>query len=119
MKQEVLAYAVEQTKAMMSAPSCNAETKTAAQAWLAAIGTEKEPVATKQYLADLESCIMPIDGLIAFAGSEAGAQVFGAELAKNILAHAEEIKAQGAKYCDCPACAAAANILSKKAEMLA
>ena len=49
---------------------------------------------------------MPIDGLIAFAGSEAGVGVFGAELAKNILAHAKEIKAAGAAYCDCPACAA-------------
>ena len=61
--------------------------------------------------------IMPIDGLIAFAGSEMGAQVFGAEKAKGVLAHAEEIKAAGAKYCDCPACAACEAILEKKDEM--
>ena len=32
--------------------------------------------------------------------------------------HAKEIKAGGAKYCDCPACAAAEAILAKKADML-
>ena len=30
----------------------------------------------------------------------------------------KEIKAAGAKYCDCPACAAVEAILAKKAEML-
>lgn len=49
-----------------------------------------------------------------FAGSEAGAGYFGAELAKNITAHAEEIKLAGAEYCDCPACAAVAEILARK-----
>lgn len=57
---------------------------------------------------------MPIDNLIAFAGSEAGAGYFGAELARNITAHAEEIKLAGAEYCDCPACAAVAEILARK-----
>ena len=35
-------------------------------------------------------------------------------MAKNVLAHAQDIKAKGAKYCDCPACKAAADILAKK-----
>lgn len=61
---------------------------------------------------------MPIDNLIAFAGSEAGAGYFGAELSKNITAHAEEIKLAGAEYCDCPACAAVAEILARKKELL-
>ena len=47
-----------------------------------------------------------------------GAQVFGADGAKKILAHAEEIKAAGAKYCDCPACAACEALLNKKSEIL-
>ena len=68
---------------------------------------------TKDYIAELEEDIMPIDGLIGFAGSEAGAAVFGAEKAKEVEAHAKEIKAAGAKYCDCPACAACEVILSK------
>lgn len=57
---------------------------------------------------------MPIDNLICFAESDAGAQVFGADTAKNVAAHAKEIKSAGAKYCDCPACAAVAAILEKK-----
>ena len=63
---------------------------------------------------ELEAGITPVDQLIAFANSDAGAQVFGANTAKQIAAHAAEIKAAGAKYCDCPACAAAEAILEKK-----
>lgn len=118
MTQETLAYVKEQTAALIAAPSVSAEAKAAAEKWLAAVGTESEQEATKAYLAELEADIMPIDGLIAFAGSDAGAGVFGADLAKNILAHAKEIKANGAAYCDCPACAAVKAILDKKAEIL-
>ena len=118
MKQETLNFVKEQTAALIAAPSCSAEAKAAAEKWLAAAGTAAEAEATKAYVAELEADIMPIDGLIAFAGSEAGVGVFGAELAKNILAHAEEIKAAGAEYCDCPACAACKAILDKKAELL-
>ena len=67
---------------------------------------------------ELEADIMPIDTLIGFAESAGGIQVFGADKAAGIAAHAKEIKAAGASYCDCPACAAAAEILEKKAELL-
>lgn len=60
---------------------------------------------------------MPIDGLIAFADSDMGAKVFGAETAKQVAAHAKDSKAKGAKYCDCPACAACAAILALKSEI--
>lgn len=118
MTQETLNYVKEHTEALIAAPSCSAEAKAAAEKWLATVGTTEEAEATKAYIAELEADIMPIDGLIAFAGSEAGVGVFGAELAKNILAHAKEIKAAGAAYCDCPACAACQAILDKKAELL-
>lgn len=118
MKQETLNFVKEQTAALIAAPSCSAEAKAAAEKWLTAVGTAEEAEATKAYVAELEADIMPIDGLIAFAGSDAGVGVFGEELAKNILAHAEEIKAAGAEYCDCPACAACKAILEKKAELL-
>jgi len=98
----------------MNAPTCSSEAKTAAQAWLDAIGTEKEAAETKKYLDELEADIIPIDGLISFADSEHGIQVCGAEKAKEIGIHAREIKSAGAKYCDCPACAAVAAILEKK-----
>lgn len=118
MTQETLNYVKEHTEALIAAPSCSAEAKAAAEKWLSAVGTAEKAEVTKAYIAELEADIMPVDGLIAFAGSEAGVSVFGAELAKNILAHAKEIKAAGAEYCDCPACAACKAILDKKAELL-
>ncbi len=114
MDREVLDYVVAKTHALMDAPSCSQEAKQAAKNWLDAIGTEKEAEETAKYIAELEEDIMPIDRLIAFAESEQGARVFGADKAKDVAGHAREIKAAGAKYCDCPACQAAAAILEKK-----
>lgn len=118
MTKEVLNYVVEKTHELIGAPTCSAETKAAAQAWLDAVGTDHETAETKKYIDELEADIMPIDMLIAFAESDAGAQVFGADVAPNVAAHAKEIKAAGAKYCDCPACAAVEAILEKKEEIL-
>lgn len=118
MNKEVLDYAVEKTHQLMNASSCSREAKAAAQSWLDAVGTEHEAAETKKYLDELAADIMPIDGLIAFAESDAGAQVFGADTARNVAAHAKELKAAGAKYCDCPACAAAEAILNKKELLL-
>ena len=118
MDKNVLDYVVEKTNDLMGAPSCSGEAKAAAQAWLDAVGTDREAEETRKYVEELEADIMPIDNLIAFAGSEAGAGYFGAELAKNITAHAEEIKLAGAEYCDCPACAAVAEMLARKKELL-
>lgn len=118
MEKDVLAYVIEQTHALMDAPSCSREAKAAAQRWLDAIGTEQEAAETKKFLDEMEADVMPIDGLIAFAESEKAAKIVGPEKAKELAAHAREIKAAGAKYCDCPACAAAAAILEKKAELL-
>lgn len=114
MDKEVLNYVAEKTKELMNAATCCGELKTAAQNWLDAVGTEREAEETRKYIAELEEDIMPIDGLISFAESEAGSQVFGAETARNVAAHAKEIKSAGAKYCDCPACAAAEAILNRK-----
>ena len=102
-----LDFVVEKSKELMSASTCSSEAKAAAQAWLDAVGTDREAE-------ELEADIMPIDGLIGFAESEHGAQVFGADKALEVAAHAREIKAAGAKYCDCPACAAVEAILDKK-----
>ena len=118
MDKEVLNYVVEKTRELIDAPTCSSETKEAAQTWLDAVGTDTEAEETKRYVAELEEDIMPIDNLIAFAESDAGAQVFGADNAKNVASHAKEIKACGAKYCDCPACAAVEAILEKKEALL-
>lgn len=120
MDKKVLDYVVEKTQELIKAPSCNSETKASAETWLAAVGTDQEAEATKKYIADLEGDIMPIDMLISFAESEAGAGVFGGkEAAAGVADHAKKIKAEGGKYCDCPACAAVEKILEKKEEILA
>ena len=116
MSKETLEYVVAKAKELIVAPSCSAEAKEAAQAWIAAVGTDKQAEETKKFIAEMEEDIIPIDGLIAFAESDAGAKVFGgAEKAKGVAEHGREIKAAGAKYCDC---AAVEAILSKKEELL-
>ena len=101
---------IEQAKNLIAAHSCCQEAKDAANAWLCAVGTADEKEKAKALVAELEEDIMPIDGL--------GAKVFGEEKAKEVLAHAEAIKAAGAKYCDCPACAACEAILKHKEELI-
>lgn len=117
MDKKVLHDIVEKTRELISAPTCSSETKAAAQRWLDAVGTDAEKEETKKYIEELEADIMPIDTLIGFAQSEKGAEYFGADTAANIVAHAKEIKASGAQYCDCPACAIVAAILERKKEL--
>ena len=105
----------ELTADLLAAPSACKEIKEAA---LDAVGKEGEAEAAKAYVAELEADIMPIDGLIAFAESDMGAKVFGADGVKNVLIHAKERKEAGEKYCDCPACAACEALLNKKDEIL-
>lgn len=118
MNQDVKDFTVQKVKEFMSVPYCCEEAKAAGQAFLDALGTEKEAEKTKALIEELELDIMPVDELIGFAKSEAGAKVFGEETAKGVAAHGEEIKAAGAKYCDCEACAPVEAILKRKDEIL-
>jgi hypothetical protein len=85
---------------------------------LDSIGSEKEASETKKYIDELEEDVVSIDDLISFADSGQGIQVFGEDTAKNIVVHAKKIKSAGAKFCDCPACAAAYAILEKKDSLI-
>ena len=119
MDKQTVTDVMQKTRELMDAPTCSREAGEAARRWLEAVGTESEKEETRRYIEELEADIMPVDTLIAFAQSEQGAAYFGAETAAGIAAHAMEIKAAGALYCDCPACAAAAAILETKAALLA
>ena len=89
--------------------------KTRTQAWLDAVGTEHEAKETKNYIAELEEDIVTADGLVAFAESEAGAQVFGVEKAKEVAAHGKELVAQGKPYCELPCmCGCRSNSFKKR-----
>lgn len=118
MNNEVLEYVKKQTNDLIAAPSACKEVKEAAEKWLNAIGAENERAETLSYIKELEEDIEPIDGLLEFASSPVAEKVFGKEGAVKFLEHAKELKASGAKYCDCPACKACENILSKKEELL-
>lgn len=118
MDEKIASYVMEKSRELINSPTCSKEAKAAAQSWLDAVGTEKEASETRKYIEELEADIMPIDNLIGFASSEQGIQYFGQDKAKEIVTHAEQIKAAGAVYCDCPACAVAAQILEKKQDLL-
>ena len=110
------AYLKEKLNDLINAPSCCAEAKAAAEQCLAAIGTDKEKEAVKALIDEIKEDIMPIDMLIAFTASEDGKKIFGEERAKQMNAHAIDVKNKGGKYCDCPACTAVAAILEKSYE---
>lgn len=113
-KQELM----EKAKEMIAAPSCCSELKDAANAWLDAVGTEKEEEAARGLILELKDDVTPIDNLIALCKSEQGAKIFGSDRAKAMAAHAEEVKAGGGKYCDCPACAAGEVLLNNQEILL-
>ena len=110
-------FIIEKTREMVSVDYCRTEARKAAEAWLASIGTDSEPQAIKNYLAELEEAVMPIDELIEFCKGEYAFFIFGNNQQEEI-AHAYKLKADGAEYCDCPACKAALAILEKKREIL-
>ena len=113
MTQETKNEMIRLTQELIAAQTCSDEARQAARRWLDALDTPAQSAQTQAYIAELEEDLMPIEQLIAFARSEKGAAYFGAQKAAEIAAHAEQIKANGAAYCDCPACAAAEAILKK------
>lgn len=113
-KEEVKAL----VKSIIDAPSCCAELKEAAQTWLAQADTPQAAEAMRVLLAEAEADIIPIDGLIAFTASAKGKARLGEELAAKFHQHGLKIKAQGALYCDCPACAGALELVAHKKELL-
>ena len=109
---------IEKIKAMAAAPSCCAELKVAVKDYLDALNTANEKVAAQNLIAEIEEDITPIDHLVAFAHSDTAKKIFG-EGQKGFAAHADELKASGAKYCDCGACAPAREILANKDILIA
>ena len=103
---------------MIAAPSCCAELRDAGEKWLSALGTPGEKNAGAALLAEAKEDISTIGHTVSFFESEDGVRIFGKEQAAAMAAHARELKASGAKWCDCPACAACEKIMDN-AELLA
>ena len=102
------------TEALIAVPHTYQPLKDAAQKWLDTMEDgEANQTATKEYVKQLEEGLMPVDGCIAFISSPEADKVFGDKKGE-MLAHAQELKASGAKFCDCDACKLAAEILAEK-----
>ena len=96
------------------ASNANAALKEAAQKWLDTMNdraANDQPA--KDYIAALEQGVATIDELTAFVNSDKAKEIFGDKLGE-MQAHAAELKASGAKYCDCEACKLALEILKDK-----
>jgi len=104
----------KQIRAMAAARNCCPQLKDEVKNYFAAVGTADEEFAAKNLIAEIEADITPIDKLVEFAHSARAIQLLGKEGARNYSAHAEALKAKGAKYCDCAACKPAAIILENK-----
>lgn len=105
-------------KKMGAARTCCPNLKRAVQNYLIALGKPGEEVAAKNLIAEIEKDIMPIDELTAFARSARAIQILGKDAAKKLLTHVDKLLANGAKYCDCPACTHAEEILQHKEILL-
>ena len=108
---------IERTKELLTT-HCYEELKKAAEQWLDAVGTEREAEASKKYVFELEDAVTDIDTLLNVFGSDTAKEKFGEEMANKIYSHAIEIKKEGAKWCDCPACTAGVKVLEYKADLL-
>lgn len=106
-------YTAQKVEELLAAPSSSKATLDAAQGWKDAIAAGKDAdEATKALLDAIDAHHTTVDELIAFA-SGAAKDLMGEEVAAGMLAHGQEIKAAGAKYCDCAACTATHELLAK------
>ena len=109
-KKELIKTAEE----LIAVPWCCPELKEAAGKWIAAFGTENEHEAAEALVNELIEDVVPVDGALAFFAAPEAAEHFGAEEAARMAAHMRELKENGAKYCDCDACAKGAALLEAK-----
>lgn len=114
MENELFEYVKERAQIIATAESSKQETKDAAQAWLDAVASDRSAAeaATDKLVDYLDGRPRTIDGLIEFLEGP-GKEIFGEEEAAKRLANQKARKAAGAKFCGCPTCTAASEILAK------
>ncbi len=115
MEKELFDFVAERADILSTSDASKQETKEAALAWKRAVeGASDEDVeaATAKFVDFLEGRPNTVEGVIAFAQGPA-VELFGKEAADQILATQMKRKEQGEKYCDCEACTAAVELLSK------
>ena len=116
MEKELFDYVSERVDILAVADTSTQVTKDAATAWKDAVSADSSDAAvdeaTTKLLDVLEGRPTTIDGVIAFLQGPA-IELFGEDAAAQGLAEQEKRKAEGAKWCNCEACAAASEILAK------
>lgn len=116
MDKETFDYVAKRADILSQAGSATQVTKDAASAWKEAVTADNSDAAveaaTTKLLDTLEGRPTTIDDVIAFAQGPAK-QMFGEEAAAQMLEQQQARKAEGAKYCNCEACASASELLAK------
>ncbi len=116
MEKELFDFVAEKANILANADTSTQVTKDAANAWKQAVAADSSEAAveaaTKQFLDVMEGRPTTIDGVIAFAQGPAK-ELMGEEAAAGFLAMQQQRKAEGAKFCNCEACAAASELLAK------
>ena len=105
-KQEIIAKVNE----LIAAPSVCADVKKAAEAYV----KSQDKKSAEALVKVLEAEVRTVDELIGLCESETGAKFFGAEQAAKMAEQAKKSKADGNKYCICPACQAGGVIYENK-----
>ncbi len=113
MEQELFAFTQQKVEDLLNASSSSEETIAAAQAWKDAVAADASAAdaATETLLDAIDRNHATAEGTLAFAESDEGKQLLGEEAAAQLAAHQRERIAQGAKWCDCPACTATHELL--------
>lgn len=116
MDKELFDYVAERADILSTAESSKQETRDAALAWKEAVAADASDAAVDEATAKLVDYLdgrpRTIDGLFAFLEGP-GKELFGEEAAAQGLAAQQKRKEEGAKFCDCPSCTAASEILAK------
>ncbi len=111
MTHELKYQIIDKIREMTAAPSCCAELKEKAEEYLVAVGTTREDKKFRELVDEIKADIIPVNALVEFMTSPQATEKFGEDTAKEFLAHAKELQAKGEKFCDCPACSAAQEVL--------
>jgi hypothetical protein len=115
MDKETFDFVADRAAVLAKSGASKQETQAAAQAWLdatAGADAAAADAATNTLVDFLDGRPNAIDHVIEFAKGPA-AQLFGEEAAAKMLAEQTARKEQGEKWCNCEACTAAVEILTK------
>lgn len=115
MEKELFDYVAERADVLATTSASKQETKDAAVAWKEAVadsGDAAVEAATTKLIDYLEGRPNTIDHVIAFCEGPAK-EIMGEETAAKMLTEQLARKEAGAKYCNCPACTAASELLAK------